>query len=284
MLSLQERVALRARTGLRPRAWARGARLGRLLASRQLGDLALALVLPAGGLALWALAARNEWLSPQILPPPALVWATFEDLLRDGEILGDLAVSLGRVLEGFALGAVAGLALGVAMGLSRRVEAYVSPLFRAVAQVPSLGWLPVLMLLVGIGDALKLLIIAKACMVPITLSTLAGIRDVPQRYFEVAQVFRLGRRDLVCRLVLPAALPPIFSGVRLALSHAWIALVVVEIVAGADGIGYMMAWGRTLFQLDVVIAGMVVVGLVGWGMDLLLRLAERRLSRWRLPA
>ena len=242
--------------------------------------LALPLVVPGVLLALWQLSATFGWVSVQILPPPALVARTFLELLLSGDIGESLWISTQRVLTGFLIGAGAGVAFGVAMGLSRRVEQYLCPLFRAAAQIPSLGWLPFLILLVGIGEALKFLIIAKSCFVPMALNSHEGIRNVPRPYLEVARVFRLGRRALLWRVVLPAALPPVFSGVRLALSHAWIALVIVEMLASTEGIGYLMTWGRTLFQVDVVMAGMVVIGTVGLLMDNGLKRVERRLRRW----
>ncbi|CCC99215.1 membrane protein of unknown function [Azospirillum baldaniorum] len=165
--------------------------------------LLLPLVVPAVLLALWQLSATLGWVSVQVLPPPALVAQTLFDLLWSGDISGNLWISLRRILSGFLIGGLAGMALGVAMGLSPRVEHYLSPLFRAVAQVPSLGWLPFLILLVGIGEPLKFLIIAKACFVPMALNSFEGIRNIPPSFLEVARVFRLSRRALVLKVVLP---------------------------------------------------------------------------------
>jgi sulfonate transport system permease protein len=131
---------------------------------------------PLAVLLLWYLGARFEWIAPQVLPSPATVWATLLDLFRTGEIWGHLEVSLFRVFAGFALGLVAGGALGVAMGLSPTFKDYVYPLFKAFSQIPVLGWLPLLMLLVGIDEALKVILIAKAAMVPVALNTYKGIQ------------------------------------------------------------------------------------------------------------
>lgn len=244
------------------------------------GQAVLPGVIPLAALTLWYLSSLNGWLSPQILPAPAVVFQTFLELLQSGEIGTNLWISLKRVLAGFAVGGLLGVAFGVAMGLSKTAEQYLSPIFRALAQVPSLGWLPFLILLVGIGEPLKLIIIAKACFVPMALNSHDGIRNIPRAYLEVGRVFRLNRLTLLRRVVLPAIVPPLFSGVKLALSHAWIALVVVETFAATEGIGYLMVWGRTLFQIDVVLSGMVVVGAVGLAMDFGLRRIERRLRRW----
>ncbi|MCW2247915.1 sulfonate transport system permease protein [Azospirillum fermentarium] len=254
------------------------ARLARRLAG--VPDRLLPLVLPAAVLALWQAAAFWGWLSPQILPPPLMVLDTLADLVRTGELGDAMLISLQRVVSGFAIGGTLGVAVGVAMGLSKPLEQYLNPLFKAIAQVPSLGWLPFLILLVGIGESLKIIIIAKSCFVPMVLNTHEGIRAIPRQYKEVGQVFRLGRWTLIRRVMLPAALPSVFGGVRLALSHAWIALVIVEMLASTEGVGYLMTWGRTLFQIDIVMAGMVVIGIIGLAMDAGLKRIEQRLRRW----
>ncbi|MDB5408191.1 MAG: sulfonate transporter [Rhodospirillales bacterium] len=241
------------------------------------------LALPAIVLLGWQVATTRGWLAPQILPAPAAVVATLIDLARDGDITSNLAISLWRIVSGFAIGAGAGIVFGVALGVSPRLERFLGPSFRAVAQVPSLGWLPFLILIFGIGETLNYVIIAKACFVPVVLNTAGGIRNIPRQYLEVADAFRLTRTTRIFRLILPAALPQVFSGIRLALSHAWIALLVVEMLADTEGVGYMMTWGRTLFQIDVVLAGMVLIGIIGFVMDAGLRRAEKRLRRW-VPA
>ncbi|MDB5807699.1 MAG: sulfonate transporter [Betaproteobacteria bacterium] len=236
---------------------------------------------PLAILALWALAAHYEWIAPQVLPAPGVVAHTFADLARSGELFDNLKISLLRVLAGFAAGCAGGLVLGVAMGLSPVFKDYVYPLFRAVSQVPVLGWLPLLMLLLGIDETLKVVLIAKAALVPIAMNTYKGLENVPAQYVEVAKVFGLTRRQLLWKVVFPAALAPIWNGIRYGLTHAWLALVVVELLASSEGLGFMIVYGRQLFQLDLVLAAVVMVGIVGYLMDKGLALIETRLLRWR---
>lgn len=231
-------------------------------------------------LLLWSVGAEFEWIAPQVLPSPAAVWATLVDLFRTGEIWGHLQVSLQRVFGGFALGLLVGGALGVAMGLSPVFKDYVYPLFKAFSQIPVLGWLPLLMLLVGIDEALKIILIAKAALVPVAINTYKGIQGVPTRHIEVARVLRFTRWQLLTKVVLPSAFAPIWNGVRYAFTHAWLALVVVELLASSEGIGFLIVYGRQLFQLDVVLAAVVVVGVVGFLLDKALALIEVRLMRW----
>jgi len=244
----------------------------------------LALLLPLLVLVTWQLAASHTLLPVQILPPPSLVLHTLVDLTLSGDIVTNLELSLWRIAVGIAIGCSLGIALGTAMGLSQTVDDYVSPLFRALAQIPSLGWVPILILIFGLDEIVKYLIIAKACFVPTTIAMAEGIRNIPRSYKEVATVLGLSRSATIRKLIVPAALPTIFGGLRLAFSHAWIALIVVEMLAAQEGVGYMMVWGRTLFQTDIVIAGMIVIGVIGLAMDSGLRRLERRLRRWTVPS
>lgn len=244
--------------------------------------VAVALALPAGLLGLWALTARLGWLPAQILPAPDQVAATIVETVENGDLLFHTQTSLLRVVEGFGLGATLGLLLGVAMGLSRRARWIIEPTFTAIAQVPPLGWIPLLMLLVGIDEALKVLIIAKAAMIPVALNTHKGIRNVPGSYREVGTALTFGPWLTLTRIVLPASVPTMFTGIRYGLTNAWLALVAVELLASSEGLGYLMVWGRQLFQLDLVILAMIVVGLIGFALDWTLGRIERRLQRWEL--
>jgi sulfonate transport system permease protein len=238
---------------------------------------------PLAVLLLWHVSSLLGWAPEQVLPPPGQVFQTFWDMLVSGEIWDNLTISLMRVFTGFGIGLIAGLVLGTAMGLSPAARDYLYPLFKAFAQVPVIGWLPLLMLLVGIDETLKFLLIAKATLVPVTLNTCQGIQGVPNRYIEVARVYGFTRWQLLTKVVFPAATAPIWNGVRYGLTHAWLALVVVELLASSEGIGFLIVYGRQLFQLDVVLAAVLAVGIVGFVIDKLLSLTEAWLLRWRKP-
>jgi sulfonate transport system permease protein len=218
-----------------------------------------------------------------VLPAPGQVFDTLADLARSGELWTHLQVSLVRVFAGFGIGLAAGLALGIGMGLFPVFRDYVAPTFKAFSQIPVIGWLPVLMLLVGIDEALKFILIAKATMVPVALNTSQGIQAVPNSYVEVARLYGYTRWQLLRRVVFPAATAPIWNGIRYGFTHAWLALVVVELLASSEGIGFLIVYGRQLFQLDVVLAAVVAVGAVGFAFDRMLAASEARLLRWRKP-
>lgn len=239
---------------------------------------------PLAVLLVWHLASVAGWVPEQVLPPPLQVFRTFAELLVSGDIWTNLWISLVRVFTGFGLGLLAGLVLGTVMGLSPLARDYLFPVFKAFSQVPVIGWLPLLMLLVGIDETLKFLLIAKATLVPVTVNTCQGIQSVPNRYIEVAKVFGFTRWQMLQKVVFPAATAPIWNGLRYGLTHAWLALVVVELLASSEGIGFLIVYGRQLFQLDVVLAAVLAVGIVGFVIDKLLSWTEAWLLRWRRPA
>jgi sulfonate transport system permease protein len=247
---------------------------------RGAGTAALALLLPIFVVVVWSVAAQNEWVSPQILPAPSLVWETASDLVSSGQLQAELLVSVGRLLAGLLVGGGIGIAFGLLAGLSPRAEAYFMPVVRAVWSVPSLGWLPVFMLVFGIGETLKIVLIAKACFLPLMLNSFEGTRNVPTKYRDVARLFELNRTDTLRYVILPATLPSLLNGLRLSLSKGWQVLVLVEMIASAAGIGYLMTWGRKSFQLDVVLTTIVVIGIVGWAFDRLALLVQERATAW----
>jgi sulfonate transport system permease protein len=247
-----------------------------------IGKILVALIVPCFLLLLWHVASDQGWIAQQILPKPEIVWATFSELWSSGDLLFHTGLSLQRVLWGFLLGGSLGILLGVTIGLSKSAQAYIEPIFVAIAQVPPLGWIPLVMLLVGIDEALKIIVIAKAAIIPVTINTYLGIQQVSQRYREVGKVLTFSRWDTLRKIVLPAAWPSIFTGIRYGLANAWMALVAVELLASYDGLGYLIVWGRQMFQLDQVLVAMVVVGVIGFVFDWTLSLVEKRLQSWKV--
>lgn len=239
------------------------------------------LYLPLGVLLLWAGAAALHLLPSTILPSPAAVAYSAVQLAVSGELAGHLLASLKRVAIGAGAGLFLGLILGLALGLSRRVDTWIGPFCRTLFQIPSLAWIPPLMLVLGIGESLKYVVLAKACLAPVTIMTCAGVRNIAGEYLEVAKVMKLPRWALFTKVVLPGALPSIFSGFRQGMAHVWTTLIIVEMMASANGVGYLMSWSRQLFQLDVVMVCIVTISVIGFGLDRLLRLAESRLQAWK---
>ncbi|WP_369988646.1 ABC transporter permease [Pseudomonas xanthosomatis] len=262
-------------------AW-RFAGLARGPIAGQARSHALPWLVPLLVLTLWVVASREHWMSEQILPAPALVWQSALEF-GAGEIWGHLWISLQRLLWGLLAGIASGLLLGTWLGGSRRAQTLVLPSFVALAQIPTLAWIPLFMLFFGIGELLKLVVLVKAVVVPVTLHTLVGVRDAQPKLREAAATLRLPPHLLFWRLLLPAALPAFLAGTRLALAAGWTSLLAVELLASSEGIGYLMVWGRQLFMLDLVLLCIVLIGLVGALMDRGFSRLERKLLYWPQP-
>lgn len=237
-------------------------------------------IFPIALLYLWHVSVEQNWVNPLLLPAPELVWVALKNLYQTGELWSNLSVSLSRIGYGFSAGIVLALVLGLTMGLSRRAEAYIWPTFKAINLVPVIGWIPLLILLVGIDEALKIILIAKAALVPMTINVFKGVRNIPQQLTEVAEVYQLSTWSRFKNVVLPGAFISFIGGLRLSLASSWGALVAVELLASSEGIGYVMVYGRQIFQLDVVMATVVVIGLVGFGFDVIIRLIQKQFRGW----
>ncbi len=187
-------------------------------------------LMPAFFLLLWYVAAYARWMPEQILPAPGVVADTALSLLR-ADLLGQWAFSLRHLALGLLLGAIIGTVLGALFGLVPGAARRVEPLFYALAQIPTLGWIPLFMVLFGIDNGLKLAVIIKSTIVPLTLNTQQAVASVPEALSEAGKVMHFSRWQRLRWLVIPASLPGWFTGLRLALSQAWVSLIVVELLA-----------------------------------------------------
>ena len=230
--------------------------------------------------AVWELSAQLGLLDDQVLPAPSAVLVTAADLTADGELPANLLASLQRAATGFAVGAVAGLGLGLAVGLSRITEALLDRSIQMVRAVPFLAILPLVIVWFGIGESGKIFLIALGTAVPLYLNTVLGIRQIDPKLLEMTGVVGLGRAQRIGWVVLPGALPSILAGLRLALTHAWLALVIAETIGAVAGIGFMATNAREFLQTDVIVLVVVIYAVIGVVCDLLTRLLERRLLRW----
>lgn len=239
-------------------------------------------VLPAALLLAWWAAFHFRWSESALLVSPEAVLRRGWRYAASGELAASLGASLWRNLAGFAIGAGTGLVFGAALGLSRGFERAVGPSFHTFKQISLFAWIPLISVWFGLGDAAKVAFLSLAAFFPVVLNTFEGIRSVPRELIEVARVLRFSRRQLLTRVVLPGASPSIFAGIHLALIYAWLATLGAEylLVAG-QGIGNTMIDGREHFEMDLVIFGVLVVGLVGATLNRIATAIERRLLAWR---
>lgn len=239
------------------------------------------LIVPLTLLALWETVVALGWVSAHLLPPPSELLLTLTDLSQSGVLAAHIGVSVLRVLAGFAIGASLAIVAGAAVGLSPRVEAWLDPTFQALRAIPSLAWVPLLLLWLGIDEAPKLTLIAIGAFFPVYLNLVAGIHNVDRKLVEVGGVYGLSGSKLVQRIFLPAALPNLFTGLRSGLSLAWMFLVAAELMAATRGLGYLLTDGRETGRADLVLIAILTLALLGTLSDSLLRRLEVRLLAWR---
>jgi sulfonate transport system permease protein len=239
------------------------------------------LMIPAALLLIWQLLSSAGLLLEVVLPSPLKVLQALAQITKDGSLALDFATSAGRVLKGYLWGVGIGLTFGISCGLSKFMERLTGPLVDTIRQIPMMAWIPLIILWFGIGETSKTIIIAKSVFIPIFLNTLQGIRGVPKEYIEVAEVLELGYFKLLRKVILPSALPSIFTGLRLGAGFSWMAVVAAEMLGGLTGLGYGLLRARDFLESDKLIALMIVIGLVGLILDRLIRLLENRVLHWR---
>ncbi|HTB76191.1 MAG TPA: ABC transporter permease [Polyangiaceae bacterium] len=240
------------------------------------------LVAPLALLILWELVARFQLANVHIVVPPWRVVQTALVHVADGSIFVDLAASLQRDLEGLVLGALVGVIAGALLGASRLVDRLVGPTFHAAKQVAVFAWIPLMSVWFGTGELAKVVFIALSAFYPVALNTEEGVRSIAREHLEVAKAFRLSRWSTVRTVLLPAAAPSIFAGLRLGLVYSWLGTIGAEyLLAPGRGIGNVMIAGRQRVAMDEVFLGIIVVGLVGFTLDTLAGRLEARALRWR---
>lgn len=250
----------------------------RPVARRVLRGLALPLML----LALWEAASRYGLVDPRFLPPLEKIARTAWTETLDGALFTDLGASLTRNLAGFAIGAVTGIVFGAALGLSRTANQIFGPTFHAAKQVAVLAWIPIISIWFGFAETAKIVFVSIAAFVPVAMNTQEGVESVSLQLVEVARALRFNHLRLFTRVFLPSAAPSILTGIHLALIYSWLATVASEyFMTVGPGIGGLIIAGRERFQMDLVMLGVVILGLVGFALNHAASFFEARLLRWR---
>jgi taurine transport system permease protein len=238
-----------------------------------------------GLIVAWFVLTHLGLVNPLFLPTPEAVWRAFIKTLTvgyQGSLLGQhILASLERVLAGWALACVVGIPLGFLMGLSSKVKAVFDPIIEFYRPLPPLGLYTLIVLWLGIGEESKIALLFLAALPPISISATEAVTGIDKRYLTAVQSLGATRGQLLRHVILPACLPGICTGMRISLGFTYSVLVAAEIVAATAGVGWMV-WDAAKFLLsDVVIMGLIVLGLTGLLLDLLLRRLERALTPWR---
>jgi ABC-type nitrate/sulfonate/bicarbonate transport system permease component len=252
-------------------------------------DLALRSVSIVGFFALWyafSLINAHVWrmFNPILLPTPHEVVRAAVQLTLSGELPRDIAASLSRVALGFLVAAVLGVGLGTLIGRSRKIEKLLEPALELMRPVPPLAFLPVFVLWFGIGEASKVAFITYSAFFPIFTTTNEGIKFVDILLIRAAQTLGASEREIFRRVVLPAALPSIITGLRVGFAQCLFVIVAAEFIAADSGLGFLINDSRSFFLMPNMLVGAATIGLIGFVFNSLLRRLETRLLRWREDA
>jgi NitT/TauT family transport system permease protein len=234
--------------------------------------------------AVLEVASRAGLVSGLLFPPPSRVVATLAKSLANGEITAHLMATLGRMIPGLVIGAIPGLTLGLLMGRSRRLRRVVDPFIAASHPVPKIALLPLFMLLLGIGEASKIAIVALAAFFPCLINAMAGARSISPLYLEVARSYGAGPFQTFTRVLLPGSLPVALSGLRLAANVAIVVTIAIELVASDRGLGSLVWLSWEILRVDLLYATILVTAGLGIGLNSLLAWASRRVAPWAFLA
>jgi NitT/TauT family transport system permease protein len=269
---------------------------------RKGNDIAVGLVVPVVAIAIWQWVAVQGWVNENILPSPLQVWRKWVAYLLplqdfaaysasnggggrlawafSGELIHDSLGSLYRVVVGFAVGAGLALPLGLAMGASRIVHAWMNPLVQLLRPIPPIAYIPLSILWFGLGNPPAIFLIALGAFFPVLMNTIAGVRQVDGIYLRAARNLGAGGPTLFLRVILPAAVPYILTGMRIGIGTAFIVVIVSEMIAVNNGLGFRILEAREYFWSDKIIAGMISIGILGLAIDAGMNKLNNYLLRW----
>ena len=246
-------------------------------------DRVLSIMSPIALLAIWEAGAIVGVVDTRFFPAPTKIFIALWELVRSGEMLGHVAISLQRIFVGFMLGAVPGVVIGLSVGLSPIVRALVQPLVDALFPIPKIALLPMMIMLFTIGEGSKYAIIAVGVVFLVLINTEAGVRNIERIYFDVGRNYGASRRMFFTDIALPGALPMIMAGLKLGLGVALILIVSAEFVGAKSGIGYFIWNSWSIFQVEWMYAGLMVTAILGFASAVLLGAVERALIPWKAP-
>jgi sulfonate transport system permease protein len=249
-------------------------------ASAGIQRLILAVALPAGLAVAWELAVRAGLSDGRLVPPPSRIWQEFEELARAGELYRHVVATLLRVAVGFGFGTVAGTLLGAIAGYSSLTRRLIDPTLQGLRAVPSIAWIPLFILWLGIFETSKVALIAVGVFFPVYLGVMAAIMSVDRKIVEVGRVFRLSGFAMVRRILLPAVLPAYVVSLRAGLGLGWMFVIAAEFMGASEGLGYLLIDGQQLGKPAEIVAAILAFAVLGKLSDALVAGAAAPFLRW----
>jgi taurine transport system permease protein len=235
--------------------------------------------------AAWWIASHSGWIKPLFLPRPEAIWGAFQQSLAgdiDGHTLyGHFAASVARVFAAFALAVAVAVPVGLSMGVSRIARGIFDPPIEFYRPLPPLAYLPLMVIWFGIGETSKIILLFLAIFAPVALAARAGVRSVSQEQIQAARSMGASPWQVVLHVIAPGALPEILVGLRIGMGVGWTTLVAAEMVAADAGLGKMVFNAANFLRTDVVMLGTIVIGIVAFAFEMLMRWVERRAAPWK---
>ena len=231
-------------------------------------------------LIVWVIMGNEGKLNPVIMPSLQKIGKTIKTLFMKGTLIKHCGISIGRVLKGYCISALLGISLGILIGLSNHLERITQLLIQIIKPIPPIAWIPLVILWFGIGESGKVFLIFLGGFFTILVNVIDGIKQTDKNLIEVSRVMEIPLIKHIFKLVIPSAMPNIFTGLRVGLTSCWMCVVAAELVSSTTGLGYMIMDARQYGQTDIVITGMITIGLIGKIMDSLLHFIERKIIVW----
>lgn len=244
------------------------------------GGILLGSIVPIALLLLWQWASTNGSFSASQLPTPSAVVEALGELLERGTFWMHVAISVQRVLLGFLIGASIGIVIGSIVGLSPTASRVLSPTIQAIRAVPSLAWVPLIVLWMGIYEGPKVTLVAIGAFFPVFTTVASGFAHTDRKLIEVGRAYGLKGRSLITGILLPAAAPTIFAGLRLGLAQSWLFVVAAELIASSKGLGFLLIDSQNTTRTDILLLAIICLAVLGKITDLILATIERRALRW----
>lgn len=250
-------------------------------AAYRIQTIVIGAILPIFVLVLWQVQSARGVLNTNILASPDEVITRLNEMLENGELWKNILASASRVVKGYLIGASLGFVIGAFNGLFKVVNRALLAVIAILRPIPPIALIPFLILWLGIGEASKITIIVIGSFWPVLLNTMQGIQETDPKLLEVASAFGKNKVIVLFKIILPSAVPSIFTGLRLGISNAWTCVVTAEMIAASAGVGYIIQYARELVQPDLLLLGIIIIGVIGLFIDLIVIFLQKKIVYWR---
>jgi sulfonate transport system permease protein len=250
----------------------------------QLQLIIIAAVIPVLVLLYWKIASDAGIINQNIIANPGSVLDILKEMLESGKYWKNVLASLQRVAEGYAIGATLGFLIGTILGLYKHVNRAFVAVIGILRPIPPIALIPFFILWLGIGETAKITVIAIGSFWPVLLNTMQGIQEADKKLLEVADVFGKSKITMFLKIVLPSAVPAVFTGLRLGISQAWTCVVTAEMIAASAGVGFMIQYARELSQPNMLFLGIITIGLIGVAIDLIMLFLQKKIVYWKVES